>query len=247
MSVVALLRAEAGSARSTPTPWVLLGASAVMAPLSTIANLATFDTDELAARATLEQAMHASTVATMTFALVAGILAATADLRFGRIDQLLLTSPSTLVILVVKSAVGALTGLVYGVVGSVVAVVTVASWYRRAGVPLEILQHAVVGPLVGVIVAAVLFAVFGVGLGHLVCHQPFALGAGLALLLILQPPLLLGAPSVGRWFPGAAGLALTEAPDEALLNQLPGGLVLALWTAAALAAGGWRLRDRLAG
>ncbi len=228
--------------RSTSTARVLLVASMVMAAISLVANLATFETAQLAERATVQTAMHASTVATITFSFVAGLVLSTSDYRFGRIDQLLLSTQSPSRILATKSAVGFGLGVVYGVLGSVVAVAVSTLYYRVNDAEIDLTSATVIRPLVGVTVAAGLFVVAGLGLGSLIRNQPFALGAGLVLVLVVQPPLLLGAPTVGRWFPGAAGLALTLAPDSAMLGQVAGGLVLLGWTAVAVLAGVLRLQ-----
>ena len=212
-----------------------------MAAVSLLANLATFDSNDLAEESTIQVAMHASTVATITFSFVAGLVLSTSDYRFGRMDQLLLSSPSTRSILGGKSVVGFLLGVIYGVLGSVVAVLVTAVYYQVNDVAIDLTSATVVRPLVGVTIASGLFVVAGIGLGSAIRNQPFALGAGLVLMLVIQPPLLLGAPDVGRWLPGAAGLAMTLAPDSAMLSQSGGTVVLIGWTIVALGAGAWRL------
>lgn len=82
----------------------------------------------------------------------------------------------------------------------------------------------------------------GVAIGTVVQSQPAAIAGSLAWLFIVEPTALLGLPSVGRWFPGVAGLALTESPNPDLLDQLPGGLLLAAWTVVALATALIRIR-----
>ena len=239
---------EARNVASTPTALVLLGASVAMATASLLANLATFETDELSLPATVTQAMHASTVATLVFALIAGIVGATADIRFGRIDQLLLTDPRPSSMLSTKALVAGGLGVLYGVTGSAVTVVTTRLFFASKGVAIDLGSELVVRPLVGVVVGAGLFCAMGVGLGYAIRNQPFAIGVGLALLLIIQPPMLLGVPSIGRWLPGAAGLSLTVSPDPELTGQVTGGALALLWAGTALAAGLWRLRtERAAG
>lgn len=213
----------------------------IMAAASLLANLATFDADELSRPATIQQAMHASTVATIVFALVAGLVSATSDYRFGRIDQLLLTTPNPRSIVATKAAVGSIVGVIYGVAGSAVALAVMTTYYRLNDVTLDVTSAAIMRPLVGVIAASAFFAVMGIGAGHAIRNQPAALVGGLVVMLVVQPPLLLGLPDLGRWLPGAAGLAMTLAPDPAMLQQGLGGLVLLGWTALAVAAGTHRL------
>lgn len=242
MITTAAFRSEILNVRSTPTAKLLLLASMVMAVASLSANLAAYPTEELAAESTLAQLMHSSTVATLTFALVAGVVGATSDFRFGRMDQLLLTEPRRGVVLACKAVVGFLLGVIYGIAGSVAALAGLWSWYQFKDVPVDLTSSVVARPLLGVIVGSGLFVMIGVAVGIAVKNQPMALGGSLALLLIVQPTLLLGVPDVGRWLPGAAGLSVTVVPDPALISQIPGGLLLAAWTVVAMAVAHRRLQ-----
>jgi len=241
------MRSDLKNVAATPTAWVLLAASMVMAVVSLVANMSTFETSELAETGSIAVAMHASTVATMTFALIAALVSATSDYRFGRIDQQLLSQPRAHSVFSPKAAVGTVVGLVYGLAGGATAVVAVKVLYSVQDVPLELGQRAVVEPVLGVVVASALFALFGIGAGSAIRNQPFAVVGGLVLLLVIQPPLLLGLPEVGKWLPGAAGLALTVSPDESLVAPLTGGFVLAAWAGVASLVGVVRLRSARAG
>lgn len=231
------VRADIANVRSTPTAKALLLGSAVMACLSCVANLSTIADAELRSPDTVQLAMHASTVATLVFALVAGVVSATADFRFGRVDQLLLTDPNRSLVLAAKALVAMLVGVVYGIVGSIVAVSATAGFFAVKGESFDMASEAVVRPLAGLLLGASLFGACGVAIGIAVRHQPAALAGSLAWLLIVEPTVLLGLPDVGRWLPGAAGLALTLSPDPNLLGQFPGAFLLLTWTAVASAIG----------
>lgn len=237
------VRADIVNVRSTPTAKALLVGSAVMACLSCVANLATVGDAELGSPDTVQLAMHASTVATLVFALVAGVVSATADFRFGRVDQLLLTDPNRSMVLVAKSLVAMLVGVVYGIVGSIVAVSTTAGFFAVKGEPFDVLSEAVARPLAGLLLGASLFGACGVAIGVAVRHQPAALAGSLAWLLIVEPTVLLGLPHVGRWLPGAAGLALTLSPDPNLQGQLAGAFLLMGWAGFASAVARWVFRQ----
>ncbi|MFT7597668.1 MAG: hypothetical protein ACI8TP_000588 [Acidimicrobiales bacterium] len=207
------LRSEFLNLRSTPTAKILLIASMAMAAASLIANLGTIATVDLADDSSLELAMHASTVATLVFALTAGIVGSTSDYRFGRIDQLLLSRPRRSAVLVAKALAGGVVGIGYGLFGAVVAIGATASYYTAKDVPLDLTSAVIVRPLLGALLGCACFVALGVGVGTAVRNQPMALGGSLALLLIAQPMLLLGVPRIGKWLPGSAGLAVTESPD----------------------------------
>lgn len=233
------IRVDARNAVSTPTAWILLAASMVMAAASFVANLASFDVEELAAESTLQLGMHASTVATLTFALVAGLVSSTSDYRFGRIDQLLLSEPLHRTVIGAKTVVGAGVGVVFGLAGSVVAILVLRSFYSVRGVPVDLASAVVVDPLIGAIGASALFGAIGIGVGSAIRNQPAAVAGALAILLVVQPTVLLGLPEIGRWLPGAAGLAMTFSPNEELVGPYVGAVVLLGWTAVAFVAG-WR-------
>lgn len=233
-TTTAALAAEGINVRSTPTAPALLAGSVVMAVASCLANLAVTDRSELADPDTLQRAMHASTVATLVFALVAGIVFSTSDFRFGRIDQLLLSDPRRGRLVRSKAIVGAAVGLVYGTVGAAAAVGAISGYFAANGTTLNLGTSEVWQPVVGVIVGASLFAVLGVGVGFAVQNQPAAIAGALACMLIVEPTALLGLPSVGRWLPGAAGLALTRSPDPNLHAQTAGLGLLLLWAIGAL-------------
>lgn len=238
----AALRSEALNISSTPTARLLLVGSMVMAAGSLLANLAVFEASELSRTATIAQVMHASTVATMTLAVLAGVVGTTSDYRFGRSDQLLLSDPRPTTILGTKAAAASVLGMLYGLAGSAVTLIVISLYYRQSDVAIDLTSSIVVRPLIGVVAAGALFAVVGVGLGTAVRNQPMAIVIALAALLVVQPPLLLGLPSVGRWLPGAAGLALTLAPDSQLLGQGAGAIVLAGWALLVLMIGNRRFK-----
>jgi ABC-2 type transport system permease protein len=221
------LRVEARSALSTPVARLLLVGSVVMALVACTANVMTVG--DLASERSLRLVMHSATVAALVFSTVAGVYATSTDLRFGVIDQRLLTDPSRRRWFLSKAIIAAGVGLTYGVLGAATAVVAAWSNYAAKGVDFSPASAMVVRALVGLLVGAPLYAVLGAAVGAIVRNQPLAIGGALVWLLVLEPPLVLGAPAVGRWLPGQAGLALTNSPDTHLLGQVSGVLVLAAY------------------
>lgn len=229
-----VLRSELSSSWATATPRILLAASIVMAAISAVANLSTVD--DLASDDVLSLAMHASTVATMIFAVIAGLVSTTSSFRYGSIDQRLLTSPGRSTSLAAKAAGSGLTGLVFGVVGAIAAVGVTAVYFWVRDVGFDVTSPWVVNAAIGIVIAAPLYAIAGSAIGFVVRNQPLAIGGTLAWLMVIEPPLMIGLPEVGKWLPGASGVALTNSPDPGLLDQIPGGLVLSLFVCIALAA-----------
>lgn len=225
-----LLRSELTATWATPTPRVLLGASVVMAAVSAVANLSVVD--DLSDDGILALAMHASTVATMIFAIIAGLVSSTAAFRYGSIDQRLLSSPRRTTPFATKAIGSAITGLVFGLVGAVTAVTVTAIYFSANDAAFSATSPYVVKAVIGILIASPLYAVGGAAIGFLVRNQPMAIGGTLAWLMVIEPPLIIGLPTVGKWLPGATGVALTNSPDPGLLAQVPGGMVLTLFVAA---------------
>ncbi len=225
------LSAERLTALATPAARLLLVASVVMSAISAVANLSAvqdISTDEA-----IRLAMHSSTVATLIFSVLAGLYSATTDHRFGIVDQRLLGQPRRGVVLAAKAMTTAILGLLYGMLGAATAVLAAGGFYWAKGVSFDPTSPLVIRALVGVVLAAPMFAVIGVAVGTIVRNQPIAIGGTLAWLLIIEPTAIVGLPSIGGWLPGAAGLALTYGPDPALLSQVTGGAVLAGYTTVA--------------
>lgn len=222
----------------TPAAKALLVGSIVMAVVSAIANLSAVD--DLTTDASLELAMHASTVASMIFALIAGVYSATTDHRFGLIDQRLLSEPNRRRVVGTKLAASSLLGAVYGLVGVATAVATISSYFGLRDVPLDLGSPIVVRSLIGVLLATPLFGAMGAAVGTAIRHQPPALAGSLVWLFIVEPALMVGWTDVGRWLPGAAGVALTASPDPALLGQLGGGAVLVGYVVLSVIVSVWR-------
>ena len=67
----------------------------------------------------------------------------------------------------------------------------------------------------GVLAAAVLYAIYGVGLGALLKNQVVAIVVGLGVTAILEPIIVAVVPSVGRWLPGQVAQALESVTANA--------------------------------
>ena len=240
-SLTRLVRVEISAARMTPTTAVLLGGSMVMAAGSCLASLAAAPAGGRTSAETLRVTMHSSTVATVVFAMVVGVVITTADFRFSRMDQLVLSQPDRRLVALAKAVVGGMVGMLYGLVGAIVALATTAGVLMAYGESFDAGSAVIVRPLLGAIPAAGLLAVVGVGIGLVVQNQPLALGGSLALLLVVEPTVLVGLPDVARWLPGASALAVTYAPDAALLSQGSGLVLLAMYSAVAVWFGARRL------
>lgn len=227
------IRTEARLAVATPVARLLLVGSVVMAAMSCSANLAVLD--NLVGEEPVRVALHSATVPGLVFALLAGGYGASTDRRFGFVDQRLLTDPSRARWLAAKAAVQALVGVGYGILAAATAIATSSAVFAMRGESFDVGSMAVSRALLGVAVAAPLFAVLGTAAGSLTSNTPAVVAGLLVWMLVVEPPAVLGLPAIGRRFPGAAGLALTYSPDPDLLGQLAGGLTLLVYSTVAIA------------
>ncbi len=228
------LRVEAAAALATPVARALLAASVVMAVVSGSANISVLD--DLAGEGPMRTALHGATVPALVFALVAGSCGASTDRRHAVTDQRLLTDPSRLRWLAAKAFVQAAIGLLYGLLGVITASVTAVTAFALRGATFDLTSIVVARSFAGVILGCALFAALGTAAGSLTTNTAAAVTVPLVWVLVVEPPAVVGLPSVGRLFPAAAGLALTYSPDPELLGQLTGAALLGAYTAFALGA-----------
>lgn len=169
-------------------------------------------------------------------ALIAAIVGVTGEYRHG-------TIASTFIAVPVRRRQVAAQAVAYALAGAALAL---ACWVLQLvlGVPLLSTQSApglafgdVLGRAAKEVLAAALLAGLGAGVGALVRHQAGALIGALVTLLFLEPALYALVDAANGYGPlgAAASLISQGARDEH--SPLTGGLVLAAWVAAAVAAG----------
>ncbi len=228
------LRAEWIKLRSVRTTWTLLGlgllAEGLLAGL--LPGLAS--RSELGSDRDIEDLLR-GTGLLFTMVLVLGVLALTNEYRHRTVNWTFTTEPSRSRVVLAKLALAATLGLAAGLL--FVAV--------NAGLALTILSardialpaaEDVVASYAGSVVAMVLIAAFGVGVGAVVRHQVGAVVGSIAVFFVLSPlAALLG--DAGRYFPAQTFAALQGGGGEDLLEPIAGGVVLAAYVAVLSVAG----------
>jgi ABC-2 type transport system permease protein len=177
-----------------------------------------------------------------TLAEVAGIIGMAGEFRFGLADQTFLSTPRRGRVVAAKGVVYGLAGAAFGIVNSVVALVTAWIWLTAKGVGLPLGQSLLWSILGGGVASAALFAVLGVGLGALLRNQVVTIIAVLVVQTAVEPAILGASSSVGRLMPSIAAEGLRQFPAADLLPALPAAAVLAVWCAVAITAGLARTR-----
>lgn len=166
-------------------------------------------------------------------ALVLGVLVVTGEYRHRTVTSVYLAEPRRGRVigakLAVSTAAGAVVGLAAAVGGLLLGAALVVGGNGSMGTMLTEYRHV----MPGMLAAAVLFALYGSGLGALLRNQVLALVVGLGVTGIVEPIFVVVWPAVGRWLPNQAArsLASVVARDH---GGVSGGLVhvVAAWQGA---------------
>ena len=136
-----------------------------------------------------------------TFVLILGIIAVTGEYRHMTITSTFLSTPRRGRVLTAKM-------VLYGFLGALIAVVTMAAVTVVLAITLLRLDHApitassILTVALGALVGFTLYAVLGVSLGALIRSQIAAIILALVWVLLLEALVGLAFPSVAKWLPG---------------------------------------------
>jgi ABC-2 type transport system permease protein len=241
--VSGLLRAELLKQRSTETTLFLFLAMFGLVALGSALHVLAPDTSDLAGRDHQLEAFEVGTRVGMLFAGLVGALAITTEIRYGTIRPTFLVTPKRGPVMAAKLAVSGLAGIVFGLLAEALMAGTTTVALAARGIDIQLDGGDYFQLLVGGTAAAALWAMIGLGIGALVRNQVGTLVGLCAWMLVVENLLLPFVPDVGRFTPGAAGLALAGKTADGLLALAPAGAALVIYAAAVSAAGYiWTLR-----
>lgn len=156
--------------------------------------------------------------AASTFVLILGIVAVTGEYRHMTITSTFVSTPRRGRVMAAKMAL-------YGIVGAILAIVTMAAVTVVLLLALLGSDHApvtaasVAKVAIGAIIGFTLYAILGVSLGALVRSQIGAIIFALVWVLLLEALVGLALPSIAAWLPGGA---LNSVMDVSLTADLDG-------------------------
>lgn len=179
------------------------------------------------------------------FPVIVGSLSVTGEFRHKTITPTLLAEPRRNVVLLAKFLGSVPVGLLYGVVGTATTVGVGAGVIAISGAETYLGDPTVLRAVVLSVLAGVLWAMVGVGLGALLPNQVLAIVLLLVFTQFVEPMIRILAgfvewgASIAQFLPGAAGEALIGASfydtfggtDSSLLTWWQGALVLLAYAA----------------
>jgi ABC-2 type transport system permease protein len=181
-------------------------------------------------------------------AALIGVMAVTSEFRHGTIRATFVVSPARVRVVAAKVVASLLVGVAFGALGSALGLGAGVMMIRTRGYDVLIDGGDVRRLLVGTVVMSALWAALGVGLGAVVRNQVAAIVGLFAWVFVIEILLFQYLPGIGRYAPGAAGTAMTgDTVGESSIHLLSapiGGLLLAAYAAALVAAGALVTRAR---
>ena len=177
------------------------------------------------------RAVYASAGAGSVIVLVLGILGMTTEYRHMTITSTLLATPRRGRVMVAKSAVFAVVGVIEGVIACVVGI-------GLAALLLPLKDHAPVdGSTIaaiagGTLLAFAIYGILGISVGALIRNQIAAIIAALVWVLLVEALVVALLPNVGKWLPGGAVSAILQTTSFSGTQYLPvwgGALLLAAY------------------
>jgi len=226
--VIAQLKAELLKVRSTRTTLgLVLGMLALILLFSLLTGLLS-SVSSLSTAHNQRDTLGIGGLAEL-FAALAGVLLVTSEFRFGTIRPTFLFNPDRVQVMLDKVIAGALSGLIFGVVGEALGFLIGYVIIDARGIPFAMSGAGVIGLFLGTLAAVALAGAIGVGIGAVVRNQVGAMITLLAWQFIVSPLLFGLVPSIGRYMPSYAQDALVGVSQQHLVSPGLGGLLLVGW------------------
>jgi ABC-2 type transport system permease protein len=243
-----LIRAELVRLRTTRlATWLVLSTAAGVL-LTVAVAIASAGTGGLAALDSTDgvrNVLNGAASAT-TMAMILGVVAVTGEFRHRTATTTFLVTPHRHRVVAAKLVTTVLAGLVLAAGAFALTLVVAVPWMATKHVDVSVVTAQVGVVLVGVVAATMLYAAIGVGLGALLANQTLAVTVAVIWTAIVEGLLVSLAPGVGRWLPGGASSALTNATttNGGLLPMWAGAIVLTGYAAAFTVTGARSLQRR---
>ncbi len=240
--MITLVGTEFRKLTSTPALYVAAGITCALTVLSVVAGvmLAGYHgTPALGTEANVAKTLSVASLSSMVM-LVLGVLAMAGEFRHRTMVWAFLAEPRRGRVLAAKLAALAALGTAAGALTFSLALAIAIPWYASRGV--HTLPVSVTSLWAGAVLSGACYGLLGVALGALTRNTVGAVIGGLAWVQIVEVGLLQHFwPSVAKWLPTGAAVALTSPPGQAphLLSPGTAALVLAGWALALSLTAAW--------
>ncbi len=168
--------------------------------------------------------------ASSLFAMIVGILIVTREFQNESIIRSLISAGRVRNLFLGKAVAGIGSGVVFGLVGAGTGIAAATLWAAQQDVRLE-WNSEMVKTAIGVFLVSGLAGLWGAALGWLGRRQvPTIIGA-IVWTLAAESALLALSPSIGRWLPGGAQLAIYRDQSFETVGWAVGIVVFCGWVA----------------
>jgi ABC-2 type transport system permease protein len=236
----AQLRSELLKQRSTQTNVGLLAGMLGLVLLAVLLHGFGLRAEDLGRRNSQLMVLGRGEFLAAVFAALLGALSITSEIRHGTIRPTLLVSPWRGRVVAAKVWTSTLIGAGLGLAASALAAAVGTAALRARGIDVKLDGGDYALLIAGGAAAAALWAAIGVGVGAVVRHQVPAV-VGIAAWLLFVEGLLVGdvtgVQEVGRFAPGALGMAASGQEPDTLVAPAAGLLLLALYALGSAVAG----------
>ncbi|HSP72196.1 MAG TPA: hypothetical protein VLN26_07505 [Gaiellaceae bacterium] len=228
--------AELRKMRSTRTNLGLLAGMVGLILLTVLLNGLVPGAAELRSHDNQHAVLSAGTSAAL-FAALIGVMAITSEFRHGTIRPTFVVTPHRTRVIVAKVFASLLMGLLFGVAAIALSFGLGYGVLAARGIPLELGTNHILLLVLGTPLMTALWAELGVGLGALIKNQVFAVIGLIVWALVIENILSGLVPDVGRFTLFGASDAITAGVSEHVLPPIAGGVLLAGYVSAFVAAG----------
>jgi ABC-2 type transport system permease protein len=230
------LLSELRKMRSTRTNLGLLAGMVGLILLTVLINGLVLDANELATSDDQHNLLSAGTSAGL-FAALIGVMAITSEFRHGTIRPTFVVTPRRTQVVLAKVLASLLMGILFGIAAIALSCGLGYGILAARGIPLELGTNHILLLVLATPLMTALWAELGVGLGAIDRNQVLAVIGLIVWTLVVENILYQLLPAVGRFTLFGVSDALTAGVIEHVLPPLAGGLLLAGYVAAFVAAG----------
>ena len=234
-----LIAAELLKLRTTRSFWAYVASIVAFVPVSIALSITVGSDQNPLTSSDGIRGVFSAASSGLLMAVLIGITMSAGEFRNNTATPTFLITPDRRRVMAAKVLAGSIVGVLLTAISAVLTVAVATPWLHARNVDVNLLSAVVITPIAGALLSLALGVIFGIGIGGLIPNQTIAITVLVVWSSIIEALLTGFVPAVGRWLPTGAASALggTWTIEGGLLTFWPAALVLALYSAAAAAAG----------